>query len=84
MARESRLDRATIFQLHALAAAARHGDYGVAAREMGVPDKHRLVKAVDRLGKNLGLSFHITGRVGDEPVVSPARRPPTEAGGLAS
>ena len=72
MARESGLDRATIFQLRALAEAVKFGDYGRAASEMGIPDKHRLIKAVERLNQNLGIDIgpDLTQRVGDEPVVS--------------
>jgi DNA-binding transcriptional LysR family regulator len=71
MARESGLDRATIFQLRSLAEAVKFGDYGRAASEMGIPDKHRLIKAVERLNQNLGIELgpDLSQRVGDEPVV---------------
>lgn len=60
--------RTTLFQLEALAATLTHGSFSAAALEMRVRDKHRLIKAVERLADNLQIEG-LSTRVGDEPIV---------------
>ena len=58
--------RTTLFQLEALASAVRHRSYAAAAAEMGIADKHRLIRAVERLAEHVGLDV-AANRVDDEP-----------------
>ena len=57
--------RTTLFQLAALTSALTHGGFAAAASELGVKDKHRLIKAVSRLADNLQLEG-LTNRIGDD------------------
>jgi DNA-binding transcriptional LysR family regulator len=59
--------RITLFQLQVLASVIRYGDFARAAAELGVADKHRLIKAVERLSENLGAG-DLHRRIGDQPV----------------
>lgn len=70
---EPDIARATLFQLQALTNALRHGSFAAAASELGLRDKHRLIKAVERLAENLQLEG-LSKRIGDEPVPSIALR----------
>ncbi len=50
------LYRSTIFQLRAVVSAVRQRDFGLAASKLGIRDKHRLIRAVERLAENLGVT----------------------------
>lgn len=63
---EGEISRTTLFQLEILAQAIRKGDFADAAREPGVADKHRLIKAIARLSDNMGLQ--LSQRINDQPV----------------
>lgn len=60
--------KATIFQIEALASALEHRNFSGAALAMGFRDKHRLIKAIERLAENLGLQG-LAGCIEDEPVL---------------
>lgn len=66
MPRGQDASRTTLFQLEALAQAVHQRNVAKAAESMGIADKHRLIKAIDRLGDNVGLS--LSQRIGDETV----------------
>lgn len=61
------LSRATIFQLEALVHTIRLGSYAAAASEMGISDKYRIIRAIERLSDNLQIP-DLAAHVNDEPI----------------
>jgi DNA-binding transcriptional LysR family regulator len=68
---ETKNERATLFQIRALAESLRRGDYAEAAKAMRIPDKHRVIRAAERAIENLGIEDAF-GRVSDQPVAASA------------
>ncbi|MEO7571261.1 MAG: LysR family transcriptional regulator [Acidimicrobiales bacterium] len=60
--------RTTLAQIEALTQAARLGSFAAAAAQLNVSDKHRLIRAVERLASNLHIEG-LTSRDGDEPLL---------------
>jgi hypothetical protein len=63
--------RTTLFQLEALTGALTFGSFEAAASQLDIRDKHRLIKAVNRLSGNLEIDV-LSNRMGDELVIPQA------------